>query len=471
MYYFLFDFRSGLNERCKVKMDLSLTFHGNEKSGPSLLQESSVCDDSATPNSGSKHQMRSSLPAQLTELGNCLDPEGRYKCQFCLKRFSQDKLRTFMHHMRNYRCKQCKKQFNCWSKLMLHRNSTNCDSKKFVQEHDNDAGCSEIVEGKSFTDILSAQKYECKQCNNLFNSARGLNLHVALTHKAIVKRSREKKCTKCKIVFNSEHQVKKHKCKSKKQWEKCKFCSMMFFSSENHLKMARYRKCPSCYQLFVCRGVCQAHMKSCSPEKQNKATEEPSPAEFQEPSPAEFQEPALSTQWKCVHCETLCPSEEMLRNHSRPTNCPRCGFVQACSKMLANHLDCCRFERGAAPAAMLICPLCYSGFEDATRLGMHVLGCSPTQSPSLKFPCTFCTKVCHTESKLQSHEHRRHANQIAQAQLINDLTQENQKMKALTADFVKNRVVKKEPVEYITLDDSDDEDSFAARIKRESDSL
>ncbi|CAB3384209.1 Hypothetical predicted protein [Cloeon dipterum] len=441
-------------------MGLSLTFHGNEKPGPSLLQEYSVCDDSAAPNGGSKPQMRSSLPVQLTDLGNCLDPEGRFKCQFCLKRFSQDKLRAFMHHMRNFQCKQCKKVFNCLSKLKFHKNSTSCDSKKLFQEHDNDAGDCEKIEGKSCTDILSAQKYECKQCNKLFNSARGLNLHVTLTHKAIIKRSLEKKCMKCKIVFKSEHQEKKHNCKYKKKWEKCKFCSLKFFSSDYHLNSARFRKCYTCSELFICRGVCQAHMKSCSPEKLKKTTEDP--------PPVEFQEPALSTQWKCIHCETLCPSEEMLRNHSRPTNCPRCGFVQACSKMLANHLDCCRFERGAAPVAMLICPMCFSGFEDATHLGMHVIGCSPVQSSSLQFPCTFCTKVFHTKSKLQSHEHRRHANQMAQAKLINELTQENQKMKALTAEFVKSRVVKKEPVEFITLDDSDDEDSFAARIKRES---
>lgn len=156
--------------------------------------------------------------------------EKRFQCSVCDKSY-RNKYHLFDHHMRthsggekNYKCKNCKKEF-----------STSADLRQHMRQHLNSQGshvCTQCNKGFLTSDYLkkhvkihnSEQNHVCQKCNKGFTTSNSLRNHMSIHREAMFS------CQFCDVSYRDRRAFRKHVLThdTKKRCFDCSICGKSF---------------------------------------------------------------------------------------------------------------------------------------------------------------------------------------------------------------------------------------------------
>lgn len=132
----------------------------------------------------------------------------------------------------------------------------------------NDHGSESILLKTEKTDRKSlAVQVKCSECDYTCFSKKELKIHAKIHQNDIkIRRAQKKTCEICKVFFKTKKEFRKHNIDVHKNEFKCKFCTDIFNSKEDHdrheneHKESRKKICSFCGVIFKSKEGMQKHI-------------------------------------------------------------------------------------------------------------------------------------------------------------------------------------------------------------------
>ncbi|XP_073961801.1 uncharacterized protein [Choristoneura fumiferana] len=284
---------------------------------------------------------------------------GKAECTVCKLRFKNEvlaKSHANRTHGKKFYCRTCPKAFNNVGVAKKHHkwhagHVYACGSCSFASAHASALG--------AHARSQHAGAHACAACGHAFVSARGLALHAATVHqdKPDQEESLLYRCEQCDLSFKTEGARRVHMLTSKQHKKNTSLCDST--PQDPSLK----NSCNKC-------GV-----------------EFPTLKQLVEHGKAEHGRARKKTSWS-------------LPGDSYPTQCEHCGVVVNSRSQHWRHVSRVHpaARRSYRPVVTAVCHACGKGFQNSTKLQLHLLRHAP---PSV--PCAQCGRAFHDKYALARH--------------------------------------------------------------------
>ncbi|XP_063537566.1 zinc finger protein 564-like [Cydia strobilella] len=293
------------------------------------------------------------------------DPSrGSAECPVCKARFKSEVLarsHTNRTHVKKFYCKLCPKAFNNVGVAKKHQkwhagyiykcNHTQCS---FSTAHPSALGVHRRAQHSG--------AHACARCGRAFVGERGLRLHTVTVHRDIGEEAESEdnskyRCHQCEINFKSEGARRVHILTSNQHKKKTSLCETT--SQQQSLKTT----CNKCGTEFPTLKVLIEHRRAEHRRTKQKTS---------------WSLPGDSYPTKCDHCDTVVPNRAEHWRHVRITHPAQRATYR--------------------PVVTAVCDTCGKGFQNSTKLALHVLRHG---APSV--PCPRCPRVLYDKYALARH--------------------------------------------------------------------
>ncbi|XP_047992870.1 zinc finger protein 37-like [Leguminivora glycinivorella] len=290
------------------------------------------------------------------------DPSrGNAECPVCKLRFKSETLansHVMRAHVKKFYCKLCPKAFNNVGVAKKHHKWHSGYTYKCSHSH-----CSfSSLHGSALGAHQRARHggaHACARCGRACASLRGLRLHETTVHRDVLEESEDSKyrCEQCNLDFKSEGARRVHILTSKQHKKKTNLCETT--PQQQSLKTTCNKcgiECPTLKALIEHRRAEHRRTK--------KKTS--------------WSLPGDSYPTKCDDCETVVSNRAEHWRHVRNTHPAQRSTYQ--------------------PVVTAVCDTCGKGFQNSTKLALHVLRHS---APSVR--CPHCPRVLYDKYALARH--------------------------------------------------------------------
>lgn len=277
-------------------------------------------------------------------------------CPHCTKKILNKQAQV--DHQNQNRCKFCDKIFPCETRLKLH-----------IAKN---AKCNQLSNNAQRKQ-LKKQKPSCRICKRKFSTMREKEVHTLEKACACGKKYEcRKKFSKHVLLCEA---IVKEQTYSRKAKVSCKTCKISFANrAELEKHFVSSQKCNLKNPAPCDNGAPGAEGAPISIIRDPASDSNPQNTSRKSPpgNTVEEKRPSIKITLrfeKCGFCHSKFFSRNSLEVHLKVCNCPRCGFLQPCARLLQTHVSECRFE---ASEGQHECPLCAKNFLSAALLGTHV---------------------------------------------------------------------------------------------------